>query len=130
VLEENDMDILFTCPLARAAWFAKPWYIRSDLLIQNSDFLASTIMSFANSDHPYATLSNIFTFMWCLWKARNDTLFQRKVASPFQVFFAAQAITNSFSLEVGTAEPGRSNTENHRMSPQEKEHFIQGNYNR
>ena len=82
-LEEDDMHILFTCPFARAAWFAKPWYIRSDLLIQNSDSLASIIMSFASSDHPYATLSNIFTFMWCLWKARNDKLFQRKDVSPF-----------------------------------------------
>ena len=59
-LEDDEMHILFTCLFARAAWFAKPWYIRSDLLIQNSDSLASIIMSFASSDHPYATLSNNF----------------------------------------------------------------------
>uniref|UniRef100_M8BQF1 Uncharacterized protein n=1 Tax=Aegilops tauschii TaxID=37682 RepID=M8BQF1_AEGTA len=39
--------------------------------------------------------------MWCLWKVRNEKLFQRKEGSPVQVSFAAQAITNSFKLETG-----------------------------
>lgn len=54
---------------------------------------------FISSQHPYASLNNIMTFLWCLWKARNDNLFQRKQGNPVQVYHAAHAILNCLSLE-------------------------------
>ncbi|XBJ16274.1 hypothetical protein VPH35_007941 [Triticum aestivum] len=64
--------------------------------------------------------------MWCLWKARNDILFQRKDVSPFQIFFVAHAITNSLSLEVRTLKQRKITTENHMINSQEKENQRQG----
>lgn len=126
-LKQDDLHILFNCPFSRAAWFARPWYIRTDLLIQSSNSLTTIILNLANSNHPHATLSNIFTFMWCLWKARNEKLFQRKDNSPFQVFFAAQAITRSLDLELGEVdEQGKSTTEDHKRSSQAEGNLIQG----
>lgn len=56
------MHIFFNCVYARAAWFANHWYIRTDLLCQNSHSLVTIILNLANSNHPYATWSNIFHF--------------------------------------------------------------------
>ncbi|XP_044365064.1 uncharacterized protein [Triticum aestivum] len=73
--EEDEQHIFFTCPYARAAWFAKPWYIRMDNFISNSTSIITIILNLLSSDHPHASLTNIFTFMWCLWKVRNEKLF-------------------------------------------------------
>ena len=106
-MQEDDIHIFFTCPFARVAWFTGPWNMRSDLLVQNSDSLVNIISNLVNSNHPQATLSNIFSFMWCIRKSRNDNLFQRKDASPLQIFYAAHAITESLSLEVQSKMPGK-----------------------
>jgi hypothetical protein len=51
------------------------------------------------SGHPLATLEYVYTFLWCLWKARNDQLFCRKAHKPYQVFAATQAILQETKLE-------------------------------
>lgn len=66
--EEDERHIFFTYPYARAAWFAKPWYIRMDNFISNSTSIITIILNLLSSGHPHASLNNIFTFMWCLWK--------------------------------------------------------------
>ena len=38
----------------------------------------------------------ILNFMGCLWKARNDYLFNRKKATPHQVNIAATSLSNDF----------------------------------
>lgn len=86
----------------------------------------NTIWALVKSDHPHATLSNIFTFMWCLWKSRNDKLFQRKDTSPLQVFSAAQAIKKSLSLEMQAKEQGKSGFEISDQCKQDKGEIIQG----
>lgn len=48
--------------------------------------------------HPYVSLENVFTFLWCLWKSRNDNLFGRRPGEPMQIFWAAQAINSSQAL--------------------------------
>ena len=48
--------------------------------------------------HPYTTVSKLFTFLWFLWKARNDYLFARKEGQPYQVAIAANALLHD--LEV------------------------------
>lgn len=42
--------------------------------------------------HPNASTTNLYTFLWCLWKSRNDNPFVRKSNKPFQVHAAAKAI--------------------------------------
>jgi hypothetical protein len=49
-------------------------------------------------NHPNASLPNILTFMWCIWKSRNDNLFDKKARSPYQVHQMAQAIKNNMEM--------------------------------
>jgi hypothetical protein len=81
-MEENETHLFFTCGFARAAWFAEPWHIRIDMLIDNTDTLTQLIMKMLKMNHPYANLQNILTFMWCIWKMRNDCLFNQKESHP------------------------------------------------
>ena len=45
-------------------------------------------------NHPHASFSNILNFMWGLWKARNDFLFDRKKALPHHVNIVANALSS------------------------------------
>ena len=85
-IEEDDLRMFFKCPFARATWFARPWHIKTYLLVQTSDSLTTINSSLAKSHYPHATLSNIITFLWGLWKPRNDNLFQRKMFRLFKSF--------------------------------------------
>lgn len=114
-VEEDEKHILFLCPFAKAAWFVHPWYIRIEDLLRDSNSITSMILGILNSNHPHATLSNVFTFMWCMWKSRNDKLFQRKENSPLQFFYAAQAIANCISQEVGVHEQSHKEEENQEL---------------
>ena len=49
--------------------------------------------------HPHATVENIFTFLWCLWKARNDALFCKKYSFPHQIQYASLGISSSQILQ-------------------------------
>ena len=97
-VEEDDVHLMFLCTFAKAAWFAHPWYIRSELLAPNSNSISEYVQTILSMNHPYASLENIFTFLWCLWKSRNDTLFNRKLGSPMQIHHAAQAILQAQNL--------------------------------
>lgn len=89
---EDDTHLFFTCPFARAAWFLPPWYLRTDIFTANATSVSEIVFNITNLRHPQASLHNIFTFLWCLWKSRNEFLFCRKVGWPYQVNIAAQAL--------------------------------------
>lgn len=101
---EDDLHLFFNCPFAKAAWFAHPWYIRSQSLTANCTSLQHVIQALLDMNHPHATVSNIFTFLWCIWKSRNDSLFNRKKAYPHQVYLAATAITESQDFQNATVD--------------------------
>ena len=92
--DEDEMHLFFLCNFARASWFGHPWYIRSDILALNHNSVLDIIQVLINMHHPQASIPNIFTFLWCLWKARNDVLFCRKESHPHQVHQAALAIAS------------------------------------
>lgn len=92
--QEDEMHLFFLCDFARAAWFSHPWFIRTDMLVQSFSNMDSIILALLNMNHLHASVPNILNFMWCLWKARNDHLFDRKKVFPFHVHIAATALSN------------------------------------
>ena len=90
--DEDEMHLFFICPFVRAAWFAHPWYLRTDLLTENHHSMQNIIYALLNMNHPYASIPNIFNLLWCIWKSRNDCLFARKCTFPHQVHLAALAM--------------------------------------
>ena len=92
--QEDESHLFFLCPFARAAWFDYPWFIRSDVLIQGHTSMHSILIALLQMGHPNGSISNILNFLWCLWKARNDFLFDRKKALPHHVHIAAMALSS------------------------------------
>lgn len=98
--QEDEFHLFFLCDFARAAWFSAPWFLRSDILVQGHSSMHSLLIHFASMGHPYASLHNIFNFMWCIWKARNDFLFERKFSFPYQIKIAATSLNNILQEEI------------------------------
>lgn len=93
------MHLFFLCPFVRAAWFAHPWYLRTDLLTENHHSMQNIIHALLNMNHPHASIPNIFNFLWCIWKSRNDCLFARKCTFPHQVQLAAVAMAECNTVQ-------------------------------
>jgi hypothetical protein len=88
-LPESDVHLFFLCP--KAAWFLSPWFLQSESLLATSNSIAQVI-SLLTMNHPESNLNFIVTFLWCLWKARNDSLFGRKNSNPEQIAMRAKAL--------------------------------------
>lgn len=58
------------------------------------------IQALLTSNHPQINVVSLYTFLWCIWKSRNDNRFCRTTRSPSQVFAAAMAIMQGTNLEV------------------------------
>jgi hypothetical protein len=102
-LLETDFHLFFLCPFAKAAWFLSPWFLRPEVFTQNVDSFSSVLLSLLSLDHPEANLNSIATFLWCLWKARNDELFGRKKTKRKQIAMHAKALM--LDLEVSSLTP-------------------------
>lgn len=61
------------------------------------------IQALLDSHHPQISIISLYTFLWCIWKSRNDERLCRKSSSPSQVYAAAAAIIKSTNLEVTTS---------------------------
>ena len=98
--QEDDAHIPFHCPFARAAWFLKPWHIRIDHISHQSSSISHTLTELLKHPHPHASLANVLTFAWCLWKSRNDHLFGRKQSFPYQIAMASTALLQDQEVEA------------------------------
>ena len=84
---------------SKAAWYNHPWYLRTESFAALHHNIPDMIQALLSSGHPHINLTNLYTFLWCLWKARNDCLFNRKGSSPSQVFAVSNAILQGSKLE-------------------------------
>jgi ribonuclease HI len=100
---EDEMHLFFLCPFSKAAWFSHPWYIKTEPLVADCMSIPDIIQKMLTSGHPHINLSNLYTYLWCLWKARNNMLFDRKLSRPTQVYLAANAIIQGTNLEKTTS---------------------------
>jgi hypothetical protein len=105
---EDEMHMLFLCPFSKAAWFCPPWYIKTELIAADHCSVSDMIQTLLNSRHPQVNLTSLYTFLWCLWKARNDMLFCKKLCRPTQVFAVANAIIQGTILETAASFENRS----------------------
>jgi hypothetical protein len=99
---EDEMHMFFLCPFSKAAWFCSPWFIKTEILAATNPSIPDMIQSLLTSGHPQITLSSLYTFLWCLWKSRNDALFARKYYRPSQVYATANAIIQGSKLDGAT----------------------------
>jgi ribonuclease HI len=119
---EDEMHLLFLCPFSKAAWFCHPWYVNVEHLAISLQSVPDMIEGMLSSRHPHASITNLYTFLWCLWKARNDTLFGRKQRRPSQIFAATNAILQGYKLEdtnATTDHQMETNAESHQIIPEE-----------
>jgi hypothetical protein len=96
---EDEMHMLFLCAFSKAAWFSAPWFIQTEILAENHRSVSQMIQALLSSGHPHINISTLYTFLWCLWKARNDALFNKRNTNPLQVYHATNAILQGLKLE-------------------------------
>jgi hypothetical protein len=63
-----------------------------EVFVQNANSFAAVFLSLLSfGGHPDASLASLATFLWCLWKARNDQLFGKKI-KPEQIALNSKAL--------------------------------------
>jgi beta-galactosidase beta subunit len=97
-VEETDQHLFFLCPFARASWFMNPWHLKIDQFVSPSDSISQILIKLLNMNHPNGSIDNILTFMWSLWKSRNDYLFNKKDSTPTQIYQMTIAIKKNLEL--------------------------------
>jgi hypothetical protein len=90
--------MLFLCPFSKAAWFSSPWYIRIEVLVEHNHSIPQMLKVLLDSAHPH-NITSLYTSLRCLWKARTDALFGRKICKPSHVYPTAYAIMQALKLE-------------------------------
>lgn len=96
---EDEMHMFFLCPFSKSAWYCHPWYIKTEILAASHHYVPDMIQALLSSGHPQINLISLYTFLWCLWKARNDCLFNRRCPRPVQVFAISNAIVQGSKIE-------------------------------
>jgi hypothetical protein len=76
---------------------------KTDFRHSKCKFFCFRFVLFAFHWPPRRSLTSIATFLWCLWKARNDQLFGRKKTKPEQIALNAKALMQD--LEVSALTP-------------------------
>jgi hypothetical protein len=66
-----------------------------DVIVGTNQNVANIISNLLSQNHPNASIENVFTFLWCLWKIRNEKIFSNKENLPNQVAIRTAAIINA-----------------------------------
>jgi hypothetical protein len=78
------------------------------LIAQNSQEVHTTVLHLLALDHPHVSLTNIFTFLWCLWKMRNEKLLNNLNGQPNQVIIRTNALLNSLQIHKAPTLPAET----------------------
>jgi hypothetical protein len=90
---EDDFHLFFDCKFTQAVWFASPLGLRVEGLHHlESTHIQDIIQYILTSCNNKDAIQTILCILWCIWKARNDLLFNRNKWSPLQVLFKAKAL--------------------------------------
>jgi hypothetical protein len=106
-LQENDIHLFFTSTFARATWFHSPLHLRTDIIAANSNTITTIISNLLAINHPTNTIQHIFTFLWCLWKMRNEKLFSNEEGLPNQVIIRTHVLLNSLQINTSIDPPNK-----------------------
>jgi hypothetical protein len=79
-----------------------------DLIAQNSQNIHTTVLQHLALDHPHINIPNIFTFLWCLWKMRNEKFFNNLNGQPNQVIIRTNALLNSLQIHKNPTLPEKT----------------------
>lgn len=86
--KENEflVHVLFSCELSRATWYISVFALRSDFLPLDFTraFLAITD-TLTNTE-----MGGFCNILWCLWKGRNEEIFQGKKSTPQSILIKAK----------------------------------------
>lgn len=126
---EDEMHMLFLCPFSKAAWFSSPWFIRTEVFAATHPSVPELIQALLSSAHPHSNITTLYTFLWCLWKARNDVQFGGKFCKSSQVFPVANAIIHASKLEdlVTSQEQSLTFSASQLQVPQQDPSLLAGN---
>jgi hypothetical protein len=101
-LEEDDVHLFFGCHFVKAIWFLQPWFINTEILQQQCQSIPEILNFLLHSNHPSMSVNNLYTMLWCIWKARNDALFNRAKIHPKNVFAICSALLQDFQILVAS----------------------------
>jgi hypothetical protein len=106
---ENNSQLFFHCPFARAVWFSARPPLRSSMLPFEQDGVQEALAALITKITADADLHRIWTTLWYIWKARNDIRFNRKKWTILEVHHAVHVdieIASSYNKlceDTGTA---------------------------
>ncbi|KAF7832322.1 uncharacterized protein G2W53_014655 [Senna tora] len=132
---ETQNHLFKYCPMARAVWFGAHYNIRIESIPHDSiqEWLQHLISSHnsngevSNLDH-HELIHHIITICWCIYGARNETIFQHKSVSPEQVILDCAYWENSWHLHLTkenteTLQRNRFFTENQDLNSYHHQHI-------
>ncbi|KAK1616402.1 hypothetical protein QYE76_021919 [Lolium multiflorum] len=100
---EDEIHLFFLRHFAKAAWYSHPWYIKTEFTSQHNCSIPQMIQALLTSHHPHINIIYLYTFLWCIWKARNDARFCRKLSTPPQLYAATMVIMHGSNMELAAS---------------------------
>jgi hypothetical protein len=89
-----------------------PWYLKIDQIALPDESISQIMQKLLNMNYPNGSIQ-ILTFLWCIWKSRNDCLFNKnkKDSNPSQIHHMANALKQNLELlDVTQVPTGKSQT--------------------
>jgi len=94
---KNDAHLLFYCDFVRAVWFSAKTPLLTSVLPQEEDGIQYCLAKIIGSKTSEEILVQVMTYLWFIWKVRNDFRFHKRKWSVLQVHLAVQAHIHSFN---------------------------------
>nr|AAL68852.1 putative protein NP_196765.1 [Sorghum bicolor] len=93
--QEADQHLFFTCTVSNQVWSSANPPFLTNQIPEEDDGVQLSLSFFFQNDITDHDLCNKLFLLWYIWKARNDTRFQRKTWTANQIRLAAAARINA-----------------------------------